>query len=81
MPNMREVDVNKNPASFGACCASDNLSKRTPKVWAESTCCISGIRLQVFFERTQALMLTTRTSSDRSDPHERNSNTHERHGV
>jgi len=83
MLNMSQVDADKNPATLGTCCAASsrdsvarhNRTERTPMVLGESTCCMSGIRLQVFAERIQALMLTIRTSSDRSEPHELNPNT------
>jgi len=89
MPDIQQVDVNKIPETFGtggAHCAPVSVARhhrgrRNPMVWGESTCRMSGIRLQVFSERIQALMLSTRTSSGCNDPHERNSNTHKRYGV
>jgi len=69
MLNMSQVDVDKNLApTFGTCCAPCsrdliarlNRTERTPMVWGESTCCMSGIRRQVFSERIQELMLTIR---------------------
>jgi len=53
---MREVDVNTDPAPLESCrahcapvaVARRNRGERTRMVWGESTCCMSGLRVQVF---------------------------------